>query len=48
VVPVYDVAPGGERFLMMPRADHLSSTNQVAKPNALLVQNWFEEFRDKE
>jgi hypothetical protein len=47
VVGVYDVAPDGERFLMMQRADHSSSTNQVARPNALLVQNWFEEFREK-
>lgn len=47
VVGAYDVAPDSERFLMMQRADHSSSSNHVARPNALLVQNWFEEFRGR-
>ena len=35
----------GERFLMVRKADD-ASTNQVARPNVLLVENWFEEFRE--
>jgi hypothetical protein len=44
---IYDVTADGERFLMLRKADDASSTNQVARPNVLLVENWFEEFREK-
>jgi hypothetical protein len=42
----YDVAPEGERFLMLKRADP-EETAVAARPNVLIVQNWFEEFREK-
>ena len=43
----YDVAPDGERFLMLQKVESEGSTNQFARPNVLVVQNWFEEFRKK-
>jgi Tol biopolymer transport system component len=46
-IPAYDVAADGERFLMLRRADETSGTNAPARPNAILVENWFEEFRAK-
>jgi class 3 adenylate cyclase len=44
---LYDVAPDGERFLMLQRIEDHSATNQPARPNVMLVENWFEEFRGK-
>jgi serine/threonine protein kinase len=46
-IPAYDVAADGERFLMLRRADEVVSANAAARPNAMLVENWFEEFRQK-
>ena len=43
----YEVAPDGERFVMLQKAQG-TATNAVAKPNVLLVLNWFEEFREKQ
>jgi hypothetical protein len=42
---VFDVAPKGDRFLMLRDAE--TATNQLAKPNVQVVLNWFEEFRAK-
>ena len=46
-IRAYDVAAEGERFLMLRRADEVVSTNAPVRPNAMLVENWFEEFREK-
>jgi hypothetical protein len=36
--PNYDVAPDGERFLMIRSVENVSATEQI-----VVVQNWFEE-----
>lgn len=43
----YDVSADGERFLMLRRAEAAGGEDAPARPDALLVQNWFEEFRRK-
>ena len=43
----YDVAPDGERFLMLQRIGGEAPAGQSARPNVVVVENWFEEFRDK-
>ena len=37
----YDVAPDGQRFLMLKEA--ASANTPVGQPNTVIVQNWFEE-----
>ena len=44
---VFDVTANGERFLMLKKAEDSSSTNRIASPNVLLVENWLEEHRNK-
>lgn len=44
---LYDVAPDGERFLMLQKAQEEPTPERAAKPNVRVVQNWFEEFREK-
>jgi hypothetical protein len=43
---LYDVAPDGERFLM-PKRIEKDTEEAEARPDVLVVQNWFEEFRKK-
>jgi hypothetical protein len=43
----YEVAPNGERFLMMRRVRDESTTDPAVTPNLRLVLNWFEEYREK-
>ncbi len=42
--PRYDVAPGGDRFLL---AEPVTD-DEAPKPSIRVVQNWVEEFRDRE
>jgi hypothetical protein len=42
----FDVASTGDRFVWVRRAPTDNSRQQV--PTALLVENWFEEFREKQ
>jgi hypothetical protein len=44
---VMDVAPKGDRFLMMRDVEPIVATNRITKPNVQVVLNWFEEFREK-
>jgi Tol biopolymer transport system component len=44
---IYDVAADGERFLMLQKVQEQSTDERAAKPNVRVVQNWFEEFREK-
>ncbi len=39
----YDVAPDGQRFLMIKEGEGTEDTS--APPSLILVQNWFEELR---
>ncbi len=39
----YDVAPDGQRFLMIKESGGAEGTS--APPSLILVQNWFEELR---
>jgi Tol biopolymer transport system component len=43
----YDVAPDGQRFLMVRSAQNASPAAGAARTDALLVQNWIEEFPGK-
>jgi Tol biopolymer transport system component len=43
---IYDVAPDGERFLMMQKVQESPAT-LAAKPSVRVVENWAEEFRQK-
>jgi serine/threonine protein kinase len=43
---IYDVAPDGERFLMMQKVQESPAAHAV-KPTVRVVENWFEEFREK-
>ena len=40
--PNYDVSPDGQRFLMIKHEEQSNSLNQI-----VLVQNWFEELKQK-
>ena len=40
----YDVSPDGQRFLMV----KLDESKSAPAKEMILVQNWFEEFRDKQ
>ena len=42
--PRYDVAPGGDRFLL---AEPITDA-EAPKPSIRVVENWYEEFRDRE
>ena len=42
-----DMAPEGDRFLMLGKVQTNVATNQPPKPNVMVVENWFEEFREK-
>jgi hypothetical protein len=42
------VAPDGKRFLMLQKVPDGSVPNQAARPNLLLIENWFEEFRQRQ
>jgi len=39
----YDVAPGGQRFLMLQNVPDPATANRGSRPNLLVVQNWFRE-----
>jgi serine/threonine protein kinase len=43
----FDVAPGGERFLMLRNVVEPVTASHEAKPNLLVVQNWFSELSAK-
>ena len=43
----YDVARGRERFLMLRNVLDPAAAIREPKANLLVVQNWFEELRDK-
>ena len=42
---MYDVSPEGRRFLMIKSSN--SAVNDAAPPRIILVQNWFEELRQR-
>jgi class 3 adenylate cyclase len=44
---LFDIAADGQRFLMLQKVEDHSATNQPARANVMLVENWFEEFRGK-
>ena len=44
---VMDVAPKGDRFLMMRDVEPEAATNRITKPKVQVALNWFEEFREK-
>ena len=41
----FDVSADGQRFLML--KDVIDASGTAKQPTAVLVQNWFEEFRNK-
>jgi serine/threonine protein kinase len=42
----WDIHPDGKRFLMMKLAA-LESTDEISRPNIIIVQNWFEELKER-
>lgn len=45
--PFYSVSPDGDRFLMLQNSEDLSPGVQAAKANAMLIENWSEEFQER-
>jgi hypothetical protein len=43
--PRYDVSPNGERFIL---SEPVGLASNGAGPLIRVVQNWYEEFRDRE
>ena len=43
----FDVTADGQRFLMLELIQDASEQSKQAKPDVVLVENWFEEFRRK-
>jgi len=43
----YNVSPDGSRFLMLQNEEDKSAGSPISKPNAMVMENWFEEFRRK-
>ena len=41
----YDVTPDGERFVL---AEPVAEEGDLPEPKIRVVQNWYEEFRDRE
>lgn len=44
---VFDVSADGERLLMIEWVKNPSDGSEQSKPDVVLVENWFEEFRKK-
>jgi serine/threonine protein kinase len=44
---VLDIAPEGDRFLMLLNMPDQAAANQSSRPNVLVVENWIEEFPAK-
>jgi hypothetical protein len=44
---VLDIAPEGDRFLMLQDVPDQPAVTQTSRPNVLVVENWIEEFPER-